>query len=142
MQADAEHQQDDADLGEVIGKFLIGDIARREGADHNPGQQIADQRRDAEAVGDGAQDEGQHQSHDDDRDKGTVGVHRHAPWLRKAGFPGSCRRRSKRSGIDRGTALAPSGVAHLLWRFTTAIKQQAAGRAKRKFGRAAGDAGR
>jgi hypothetical protein len=55
MQADAEHQQDDADLGEVIGKFLIGDIARREGADHNPGQQIADQRRDAEAVGDGAQ---------------------------------------------------------------------------------------
>ena len=32
MQADAEHQQDDADFGEFVGERLIGDEARREGA--------------------------------------------------------------------------------------------------------------
>ena len=32
MQADAEHQQDDADLGELVGQALVGDEARRERA--------------------------------------------------------------------------------------------------------------
>ena len=47
MQADAEHQQDDADLGELARERLVGDEARREGADGDAGEQIADQRRQA-----------------------------------------------------------------------------------------------
>ena len=35
MQADAEHQQDDADLGQLAGEVLIGDEARRERSDHD-----------------------------------------------------------------------------------------------------------
>ena len=45
VQADAEHQQDDADLGELAGEILVGDKARRERADDDAGEQIADQRR-------------------------------------------------------------------------------------------------
>ena len=52
MQADAEHQQDDADLGELGRQRLIGDEARRERADHDAGEQIADQRRDPQPVRD------------------------------------------------------------------------------------------
>jgi hypothetical protein len=29
LQADAEHQQDDADLGELLGDFGVGDKSRR-----------------------------------------------------------------------------------------------------------------
>ena len=47
MQANAEHQEDDADLGELAGEILVGDIARRERADDDAGQQIADQRAEA-----------------------------------------------------------------------------------------------
>ncbi len=46
MQADAEHQQDHADLGELIGDVLVGDKSRRERPDDDAGQQIAHQRRD------------------------------------------------------------------------------------------------
>ncbi len=42
MQADAEHQQNDADLGELIGKRDIGDEARRRRPDQHAGEQIAD----------------------------------------------------------------------------------------------------
>ena len=44
MQTNAEHQQDHTDLGELIGDVLIGDEARREGPNHDTGQQITDQR--------------------------------------------------------------------------------------------------
>ena len=47
MQADAEHQQDDADLGELAGKPGIGHEARRERADRDAGDEIADERRQA-----------------------------------------------------------------------------------------------
>ena len=50
MQADAEHQQDDADFGKLIGQRLIGDEARRVGTDDQPGQQIADDRREPQAL--------------------------------------------------------------------------------------------
>ena len=49
VQADAEHQQDHADLGELGGE-RVGDEARRERADGDAGEQIADDRRQAEAV--------------------------------------------------------------------------------------------
>ena len=47
MEPDAEHQQDDADLGQLIGDVLIGDVARRERADKDAGDQIADERVEA-----------------------------------------------------------------------------------------------
>ena len=50
MQPDAEHQQDDADLGQFVGELLVGDVARRERPDHDAGQQIADQRREPQAL--------------------------------------------------------------------------------------------
>ena len=45
MQADAEHQQHHADFGELLCERLVADEARRAGADHDPGKQIADERR-------------------------------------------------------------------------------------------------
>ena len=45
MQADAKHQQYDADFGQFIGEATVGDEAGGEGADHDAGDQIADQRR-------------------------------------------------------------------------------------------------
>ena len=55
LQADAEHQQDDADFGELLGHVLIGDEARRVRADEEAGEQIADDRREAEPLGREAQ---------------------------------------------------------------------------------------
>ena len=51
MQADAEHQQDDADLGELAGQGGIGGEARRERADHDARQHVAGQRLDAQPMG-------------------------------------------------------------------------------------------
>ncbi len=62
MQPDAEHQQDDADLGELIGDVLVGDIARREWPDQNPGEQVADQWRKLEAMHQHAQGKRQHEA--------------------------------------------------------------------------------
>ncbi|MNZ75808.1 hypothetical protein D3C78_942950 [compost metagenome] len=59
MQADAEHQQDDAKLGNLLGKCLVGDIAGSERTGQYAGQQVAHQRRDAQALGQGAENEGQ-----------------------------------------------------------------------------------
>ena len=65
MQPDAEHQQDHADLGQLVGQALVGHIARREGADEHAGEQIADERRDAEAMRQGAESECQDEADDD-----------------------------------------------------------------------------
>ncbi|MCY1287514.1 hypothetical protein D9M68_439840 [compost metagenome] len=59
VQADAEHQQDHAELGDFLRQRLVGDVAGRERPGQHAGQQVADQRRDAQAVGQGAEDEGQ-----------------------------------------------------------------------------------
>ncbi len=93
MQADAEHQQDDADLGEFVGKAGIGDEARRERPDQHAGDQIADERRHAEAVGERAEDEGQPQTGDDGGDQGRV--MRHCLW--SAFQKLRCRMRAARS---------------------------------------------
>ena len=50
MQADAEHQQNDADLGELVGKAGVGDEAWRVRADQHAGYQIAEKRRNAERL--------------------------------------------------------------------------------------------
>ena len=49
LQADAEHQQDDADLGELVGEVLVGDEAGRIGPDDEPGEQVADDGGEPEA---------------------------------------------------------------------------------------------
>ncbi len=69
MQPDAEHQQDDADFGELVGHVLVADIARRERPDQHAGEQIADQRRHAETMRQCAKREGQHEADDDQGDE-------------------------------------------------------------------------
>ena len=76
MQADAEHQQDDADLGQLAGQRLIGDEAGRIGPERYAGEQVADERRYADALRDGAENEGEAEPHDDGGDE--RGVVRHA----------------------------------------------------------------
>ena len=62
VQADPEHQQDHADFGELVGDALIGDEARREGADGDAGEEIADQRRQLEKLRHKAEAKGEHQA--------------------------------------------------------------------------------
>jgi hypothetical protein len=69
MQADGEEQQDDADLGQLVGQRLIGDEARREGTDQDAGEQIADQRRDAQPVRRQTEAERQDEPRGDRRDE-------------------------------------------------------------------------
>lgn len=65
MQADAEHQQDDADFGQLAGETGVGDEAGRKRPEHHAGQQVADDGRDAQPVGDGGEDERQHNAAND-----------------------------------------------------------------------------
>ena len=57
LQADAEHQQDDADLGELFGHRRIDGQARRVRAEQRAGEQVADDRRQAQPLRDVAKDE-------------------------------------------------------------------------------------
>ena len=50
LQADAEHQEDDADLGELLGEGGIGHEAGRVRPDQRAGEQVADDGREAEAA--------------------------------------------------------------------------------------------
>ena len=89
MQADPEHQQDDADLGELQRQVLVGDKARRERADRDAGEQVSDQRRDPQPVGDRAKDKGEADAEDDRRDqRGRVVLHDAGSNLREVwAFP-------------------------------------------------------
>ena len=57
LQAHAEHQQDDADLRELLGQRRVGDEARRVRPDEHPGEQVADDGREAETLGEIAQNQ-------------------------------------------------------------------------------------
>ena len=59
MQAHAEHQQHDADLGQLAREGAIGDEAGSIGADRHPRDEVADQRRRAQARGKEAAEERQ-----------------------------------------------------------------------------------
>jgi rubrerythrin len=50
MQPDAEHQQHDADLGQLRGDLDVGHKTRRGRTDDDAGQQVTDQRRQLEAM--------------------------------------------------------------------------------------------
>jgi hypothetical protein len=69
VQADAEHQQDDADLGELAGERAVAHEARRVGADEDAREEIAHQRRQAQALRQHSADEGQHEAQGDDGDQ-------------------------------------------------------------------------
>jgi hypothetical protein len=58
VKSDAEHQQDDADLRKLLGKGAIGDEAGSRWTDDDPCKQVADDRRQADALC----GESQHQS--------------------------------------------------------------------------------
>jgi hypothetical protein len=57
VHADPEHQQDHAELGQLRRGPRVGNDAGRERPDHDARQQVADDRRQAEAVRDDAADE-------------------------------------------------------------------------------------
>ena len=57
-QADAEHEQRHADVGERLHFLVIRDEARREWPHHQPRRDVADHRCHAQAVRDRAQDQG------------------------------------------------------------------------------------
>ncbi len=58
LEADAEHQQDDADFCELFGNLRIGDKSRRVRTDQCARKQIPDDGRQARAVREVAQDQG------------------------------------------------------------------------------------
>ena len=75
MQADREHQQDDADFGQLAGERLIGDEPRRKGTDHDAGKEVSDQRRHAQPVRHQPKNKGQCEADSDNGDKRRV-----MPW--------------------------------------------------------------
>jgi hypothetical protein len=58
LKADAEHQQNDADLRQVLGQGCVGDESRRVRAHQRTREQVADDRRKADALGEVAQYQG------------------------------------------------------------------------------------
>ena len=76
MQADAEHQQDNADLGQLIGDFLIGHVAGRERSDQDAGDQVAYERRYAQALRKGPKHKGEHETGDKGGEQRRVMMHR------------------------------------------------------------------
>ena len=55
LQADAEHQQDDANFRKLFRKPPVDDDARRVRSDERPGEQVADNRGQADALGNEAE---------------------------------------------------------------------------------------
>ena len=79
MEPDAEHQQDDAELGELVGEVLVGDEAGGERPDGDAGDQVADQRRELEAVRHRAECPGERErNHNGGNQRGVM---RHETWL-------------------------------------------------------------
>ncbi len=76
MDADAEHQQDDADLGELRGKLHVGDEPRGEWPNRHPRQQVADDHGQTEALGNHPADERGGEPHGDGCDQLRLMGHR------------------------------------------------------------------
>ena len=64
-----------ADIGEPVGEVLVGDEAGRERPDRDACQQVADQRRGAQAVGCHPEGEGQHDADHEGGDERRVVLH-------------------------------------------------------------------
>jgi hypothetical protein len=67
MQADAEHQEDNADFAQLLRQRLIGNETRRVGTDEDAGDQVANDRGEPEAVGEKTQKERQHERRNNGR---------------------------------------------------------------------------
>ena len=76
MQADSEHQQDHADLGELRRERLVGDETGRGRPGDDAGDQIADERRQPQALREQAQHQGQHEADAEQGDQRGVMGHR------------------------------------------------------------------
>ena len=76
VQADAEHQQDDADLGEFRGELCIAHEAGGERADDHARDQVSNQRRQLQTGRDHAEDKGQAQANGQKRDQRCPVGHR------------------------------------------------------------------
>ena len=66
---DAEHQEDDADLRELRRELRVGDEPGRERADHDPREEVADERRQPQPESDVTPDEGEGEADGDRRDQ-------------------------------------------------------------------------
>jgi hypothetical protein len=75
MQSNAEHQEDHADLGELVRNPLVGDIARGERADEDAGDEITDKRGKPQPLCQHAEAECEHQRNHDRRDQRSVMRH-------------------------------------------------------------------
>ncbi|HEX2344385.1 MAG TPA: hypothetical protein VHI98_28185 [Vicinamibacterales bacterium] len=58
LHADVEHQEDDADFGELLGERAVGGESRRLRADHHAREEIPHDRRQPKPLGDVAEHEG------------------------------------------------------------------------------------
>ena len=72
---DAEHQQDDADVGELRGDRRIRDETRRERPDDHAGEDVAEDRWESQSPGDAAADERGRRGRRDRRDENGLVVH-------------------------------------------------------------------
>ena len=79
VQPNAEHEEDDAHLGELVGEILVGDVARREGADDDAGDEVPDKRRHAQALRERGEHPGEGEARDDRRYERCVVNHRSLP---------------------------------------------------------------
>ena len=70
MQAHAEHQQDDADIGYLLRQPLISDKPGGERPNQHTREQVPQQRRQFQPRRDGAKDECQAKAHRQKRDQG------------------------------------------------------------------------
>ena len=75
MKADAEHQQDHADLGELADRLRIDVDAGRERPRRDPRHQVADERRQAQPGGEETEAEGEHQAGNDRDHEAGVLIH-------------------------------------------------------------------
>ncbi len=75
MQADAEHQQNDADLRDLAGEIRVTDETGRERADGDPGQETAHERRQAQLACQKPAAKGENQTHHDSDDQRSIVRH-------------------------------------------------------------------
>ena len=75
MQAHAEHQKDDAELGEFRRQRLVGNVTWREGAHGDAGEQISDQGRYLQALCDGAENKREPEARNDGCDQRCIVRH-------------------------------------------------------------------
>jgi hypothetical protein len=89
VQTNREEQQDDPDLGELVGQRLIGHVTGCEGTDQDAGEQIADQRRDAQPVRRETEPEREDEPRGDRRDEWRFVFRHRALHLVRGDGPGT-----------------------------------------------------